>query len=133
VLLGQLAQLLDRHRKKLGVGGMGNILGLHRGVHGDTSQIVLLQGTCVVRDTQAFLRQNVQFVADAVTLMAHAGTHVGRSVLQNEHADYEAHRLRRAFFLEKCSPVANSARFSRSSPPKPEVPNGLSSFSQTAK
>ena len=33
---GQLAELVDRRLRELGVGREGDILGLHRGVDGDT-------------------------------------------------------------------------------------------------
>jgi hypothetical protein len=39
----QLGQLLDRLEHQLGVGWMGHVLRLHRGVHGDPCQITLLQ------------------------------------------------------------------------------------------
>ncbi len=105
--------------------------GVHRGVHRDPGQIALAQGTGVVGNPQAFLQQNLQLVADAFSPVAHAGTLVrqvmlekfltgevpetgvvhpavpdllvgeGIALLQQEHADHEAHRLRRAALVGK--------------------------------
>ncbi len=131
MLLGQFAELADRGLQELGVGREGNVLGLHRGVHRDAGQVALLQGAGVVGDAQAFGQENVQPIADAFAPMTHAGALMGQLVLeklfasevleigilhptvpdllvrevvgvfQHEHADHEAHRLRRAALVGK--------------------------------
>ena len=77
VLLGQLAELLDCHQQQLGVGREGDVLGLHRCIHGDAGQIAFLQGARVMGDAQAFGQQHLQGLADAVAPMAHAGAFMG--------------------------------------------------------
>ena len=124
--LGLLGELLDRRLQELGVGRKGHVLGLHRGVHRDPGQVALRQGARVLGDAQALGQQDLQTIADALPPMAHAGALAGQlvlkealagevleigivhpafpellirervDVLQHEHADHKAHRLRRA-------------------------------------
>ena len=64
VVTSQFPKLMDRFQHQLGIGGVGHVLGLHRGVDRDPGQVVPLQGAGVMRQAQALLEKQVELVAD---------------------------------------------------------------------
>ena len=82
MLLGQLAEHDHRLVHQLGVGREGDVLRLHRGVDADPGEVPGLQRAGLVRHPQALLKQDLEFVADALAPMAQPRALVREAVLK---------------------------------------------------
>jgi hypothetical protein len=82
VLVGQLVEALDRRMQQLGVGREGNVLGLHRGVDRDPSQVLAPQRAAGMRHPQALGQQQLQLVAEPLSPMAQVRAFVRELVLE---------------------------------------------------
>ena len=80
------AQLLDRLQHQLGVGGVRDVLRLHRGVHGDALEIVRLQRAELMRHSQALSQQRIELVADPLASVAHPRALMRKGVLEERLA-----------------------------------------------
>lgn len=82
VLAGQPPEHDDGPIHQLGVGGVGDVLGLHRGVDADALQVTGLHGAGVVGDAQALGEQQLQLVAEALAPVRQPGALVAQLVLE---------------------------------------------------